>query len=100
MERQGEKWWNYTIHQLWLCFLSYFYVEYSLPNKNKLESGNFVINIARLNLLMMTSYENVVVIFIPYSKIVYDYTFAAGACEDKVYSLKPTLFPWLVWTCV
>ena len=36
------------------------YVEYSLPNKNKLERGNFVTNIARLNLLMMTSYENVV----------------------------------------
>jgi hypothetical protein len=36
------------------------YVEYYLPNKNKLERGNFVTNIARLNLLMMTSYENVV----------------------------------------
>ena len=36
------------------------YDEYSLPNKNKLERGNFVINIARLNLSMMTSYENVV----------------------------------------
>jgi hypothetical protein len=36
------------------------YVEYSLPNKNKLERGNFVTNIARLNLLMMSSYENVV----------------------------------------
>ena len=36
------------------------YDEYSLPNKNKLERGNFVTNIARLNLLMMTSYENVV----------------------------------------
>jgi hypothetical protein len=34
--------------------------------------------------------------FIPYSKIVYDYTFAAGAREDKVSSLKPTLFPGLV----
>jgi hypothetical protein len=33
--------------------------------------------------------------FIPYSKIVYD-TFAAGAREDKVSSLKPTLFPGLV----
>ena len=36
------------------------YDEYSLPNKNKLERGSFVINIARLNLSMMTSYENVV----------------------------------------
>jgi hypothetical protein len=36
------------------------YDEYSLPNKNKLERGNLVINIARLNLSMMTSYENVV----------------------------------------
>ena len=81
------------------------YDEYSLPNKNNRERGSFVINIARLNLSMMTSYENVVIViflsllrleFIPYSKIVYDYTFAAGACEDKVSSLKPTLFPWLV----
>ena len=36
------------------------YDEYSLPNKNNCERGNFVINIARLNLSMMTSYENVV----------------------------------------
>jgi hypothetical protein len=36
------------------------YDEYSLPNKNNRERGNFVTNIARLNLLMMTSYENVV----------------------------------------
>ena len=33
------------------------YDEYSLPNKNNRERGNFVTNIARLNLLMMTSYE-------------------------------------------
>jgi hypothetical protein len=36
------------------------YDEYSLPNKNNSECGSFVINIARLNLSMMTSYENVV----------------------------------------
>ena len=36
------------------------YDEYSLPNKNNRERGSFVINIARLNLSMMTSYENVV----------------------------------------
>ena len=36
------------------------YDEYSLPNKNNRQRGNFVTNIARLNLLMMTSYENVV----------------------------------------
>jgi hypothetical protein len=36
------------------------YDEYSLPNKYNRERGSFVINIARLNLSMMTSYENVV----------------------------------------
>jgi hypothetical protein len=36
------------------------YDKYSLPNKNNRERGSFVIHIARLNLSMMTSYENVV----------------------------------------
>ena len=36
------------------------YDEYSLPNKNNRERGSFVINIGRLHLSMMTSYENVV----------------------------------------
>jgi hypothetical protein len=36
------------------------YDKYSSPNKNNRERGSFVINIARLNLSMMTSYENVV----------------------------------------